>query len=343
MTTETLAETILIVDDEEPVRRPLKKKLTRKGYACLEADCASKAMQQLGDNDVDLAILDIMMPHKSGLELLPEIKDQHPDIAVVMATAVVEPNIIIQCMKEGAQDYITKPFELEKVVQSVEIVLRKRQLELTLKQFQESLKGKVEEHAKEMRRLFLGAIESLIIALEAKDPYSAGHSRRVNELAKAISKQLGIENGELDAINWGALLHDVGKIAVDPSIQNKPGKLTVEEYEHIMTHAQIGPRIVKSVADENIINIIKYHHTRYDGHGIGQTLVGSQIPIGARIVTLSDAFDAMTSDRPYRKSLTMEAALSEVKRCTGTQFDPEVASAFLRIPTAEVVAIIGFH
>ena len=343
MTTEAVTETILIVDDEEPVRRPLKRKLTRKGYACLEADCASQATQQLKVNTIELTILDLMMPGKSGLELLSEIKEQHSDTAVIMATSVVEPDIIIQCMKEGAQDYITKPFELEKVVHSVEVVLRKRQLELTLKQFQEGLKGKVAEQAKEMRRLFLGAIESLITALEAKDPYTAGHSRRVNALAKIISKQLGIEDEELDVINWGALLHDVGKIAVDPVIQNKPGKLTAEEYEHIMTHAQIGPRIVKSVADENIMNIIKYHHTRYDGHGIGQTLVGSQIPIGARIVTLSDALDAMTSDRPYRKSLSLEAALSEVNRCSGTQFDPEVVSAFLRIPAAEVLAIIGLH
>lgn len=343
MTTETVTETILIVDDEEPVRRPLKRKLTKKGYNCLEADCASQATHQLKANTIELAILDIMMPGKTGLELLPEIKEQHSDTAVIMATAVVEPNIIIQCMKEGAQDYITKPFELDKVVHSVEIVLRKRNLELSLKQFQESLKGKVEEQAIEMRRLFLGAIESLITALEAKDPYSAGHSRRVNELAKVISKQLGIQNEELDTIKWGALLHDVGKIAVDPGIQNKPGKLTAEEYEHIMTHAQVGPRIVKSVANEDITNIIKYHHTRYDGHGIGQTLVGSQIPIGARIVTLSDALDAMTSDRPYRKSLSLEQALSEVKRCAGTQFDPEVVNAFLRIPAAEVLAIIGLH
>jgi putative two-component system response regulator len=300
-------------------------------------------MQQLGENTVDLAILDIMMPYKSGLELLPEIKQQHPDIAVVMATAVLEPDTIIKCMKSGAHDYITKPWELDKVLHSLEIVLQKRHLELTLKKFQESLKGKVEEQAVEIRRLFLGSIESLVYALESKDKYTAGHSRRVSAFTMAISQHMGIKAEELEDIRCGSLLHDVGKIAIDPDIQNKPGKLTDEEYECIMTHVQIGPSIVKPIANEHIINIIKYHHTRYDGCGKGQTLSGSQLPIGVRIVTLADAFDAMTSERPYRKSFTLEVALSEVKRCSGTQFDPEVVDVFLKIPEIEIMEIIGLH
>jgi len=341
--TEPTKETILIVDDEEPVRRPLKRLLTRNGYLCLEADCALKALQQLAENPIDLAILDIMMPQKSGRELLPEIKHQHPDTAVVMATAVVEPSTIIECMKEGAKDYITKPFNLDKVLQSLETVLRKRQLEKTLKQFQESLKGKVEEQAVEIRRLFLGSIESLISALEAKDQYTAGHSRRVSELTINIARYMAIPPEDLEDLRYGALLHDVGKIAVNPDIQNKPGKLTDIEYEHIMTHTQIGPTIVKSIANENIVNIIKYHHTRYDGNGKNQTLSNSQIPIGARIVTLSDAFDAMTSERPYRKSFALEDAISEVKRCRGTQFDPAVVDAFLKLSNIEMLAIINNH
>ena len=136
MTTETKNDTILIVDDEESIRRILRKMLSRHGYPCLEANCATQALQQLGNNSVSLAVLDICMPQTSGLELLPKIKNQHPDTAVVMATAVIEPNIIIECMKEGAQDYIVKPYELDKVLlHSLEIVLHKRQLALTMKKF----------------------------------------------------------------------------------------------------------------------------------------------------------------------------------------------------------------
>ena len=336
-------ETILIVDDEEPVRRPLRKLLAKNGYSCLEADSASAALQQLGGNPVDLTILDVMMPQKSGLELLPEIKEQYPDIAVVMATAVVEPDIIIECMKNGALDYIRKPFKLDKVVGSLETVLRKRQLAQTLKTFQESLKGKVAEQATEIRRLFLGAIESLICALEAKDQYTAGHSRRVGEFTVTIARLMDLPLAELEDIRCGALLHDVGKIAINPDVQNKPGKLTEKEYEYIMTHVQIGPGIVKSIANEKIINIIRYHHTRYDGACKYVTLSGPQIPLSARIVTLADAFDAMTSERPYRKGLPLETAIAEVKRCSGTQFDPAIVEVFLKIPLTELIYITKIH
>jgi response regulator RpfG family c-di-GMP phosphodiesterase len=343
MTTVTKSGTILIVDDEEPIRRPLKRMLTKKGYTCLEADCASMAMQQLDTYIVDLAILDIMMPQKSGRELLPEIKIQHPNTAVIMATAMIEPEIIIECMREGAQDYIMKPFEMDKVVRSMEIVLNKRDLAMTIKRFQDSLQGKVDEQAVEIRRLFLGSIESLICALETKDKYTAGHSRRVSQFTLLIARYLGIQEDELEDMHYGALLHDVGKIAIDPDIQNKPGKLTAEEYEHIMTHAQIGPSIVKPIANKNIIDIIRYHHTRYDGRGKDQTMAGSQIPLGVRIVTIADSFDAMTSERPYRSAMTLDQALREVIKCAGTQFDEAIVEEFIKIPPAEIRAIMEFH
>jgi response regulator RpfG family c-di-GMP phosphodiesterase len=315
--------------------------LTKQGYTCLEADCANMAMQQLGDNAVDLAILDIMMPQKSGRELLPEIKEHHPETAVIMATALIEPEVIIECMREGAQDYLMKPYELDKVIRSMEIVLHKRRLAMTLKRFQESLEGKVEEQAVEIRRLFLGSIEALVCALESKDKYTAGHSRRVAEFTLLIARHLGMSADEMEDMHYGALLHDVGKIAIDPDIQNKPGKLTDDEYEQLMTHAQIGPSIVKSIANQNIMDIIRYHHTRYDGHGKGQTMSGAQIPLAVRIVTLADSFDAMTSERPYRKAMHLDLALREVIRCAGTQFDENIVEVFIRIPSKELIAVIS--
>ncbi len=340
MTTATKNGTILIVDDEEPVREPLYTRLVSEGYSCFEADNTPKAVDRLNENPIDLTILDIMIHDKSGLELLPRIVQEYPNTAVIIASHVIEPNVIIECMKRGAQDYITKPFNLEVVLNCIEEVLRKRQIELMLKAYQAGLEGKVAEQAKQIRNLFLNAIDSLVTALEAKDAYTAGHSRRVNQLAYAISQRMGFSTEETDDLRWGALLHDVGKIAIDPAIQNKPGKLTNEEYEKIMTHTQLGPRIVKAVANENIIDIIRYHHTRYDADPKGRVMVNGDVPIGARIVTLADSFDAMTSDRPYRKSLSLKAALFEVQRCSGTQFDPVVVDVFLKIPKSEIFSII---
>lgn len=340
MITETKNESILLVDDEEQARRPLFRKLVEEGYICFEADCAPKAMEELNTSHIDLTILDTIMPGKSGLHLLTEIMADYPSMAVIAISEVVEPSEIIGCMKKGVQDYITKPFDLEYVVRSVEEVFRRRKMELMLKAYQAGLEGKVEEQSKQIRQAFLNAIESLVNALEAKDAYTAGHSRRVHDFTIAVSERLGMSGEVTDDLRWGALLHDVGKIAVDPAIQNKPGALTEEEYKQVMTHSQVGPRIVKTVANDNIINIIRYHHTRYDADPNGQVPVGGKMPIGVRIVTVADSFDAMTSDRSYRKSLSLDAALCELKRCSGTQFDPVVVDAFLKIPVSEILGII---
>jgi putative two-component system response regulator len=340
MTTESKNEMILIVDDEGPVREPLRKILTRRGYVCLEANCADKAIETLSSNNVDLAILDIMMPHKSGLVLLPEIKGRHPDLTIVMAMAFTEPDIIIECMREGARDYITKPYDLEKVAQRIGSLLQKRQLEIATRRFQDSQKYKVEEQAYEIRRMYIGAIDSLIFALESKDKYTAGHSRRVSEFTLTIARYMGIGEEELEEFRSGALLHDVGKIAVDSDIQNKPGKLTEEEYTHIMIHTQVGASIVKPIASNNILDMIQYHHTRFDGQAKGQTMSGTHLPLAVRIITLADSLDAMTSNRPYREAFSLEKAIAEITRGSGTQFDPQIVETFLRIPESEIQNII---
>jgi len=324
-------ESILIVDDEAGIRRLLYHKLSRAGYTCEEAENAKRAMEKMAANPAELIILDIMMPGKSGIELLPEIKARYPDTAVIMATAITEASNAINCMKEGADDYLCKPFNLEEVVLSAYRSLEKRRLELEIREYQERLQQKVDEQTVEIRRLFLGAIEALVFALEAKDKYTAGHSRRVTKFALAIARELGLAKNEVEDLRWGSLLHDVGKIAVDQSIQNKPEKLTVVEYEHIMIHAQIGAGIVKPVVNDRVVEMIEHHHDRYDGSGLNQTIAGEDIPLGARIMAVADSFDAMTSDRPYRPALPVEEALAEIKRCTDTQFDPLVVRAFTKI------------
>lgn len=325
-------ESILIVDDEKTIRRSLNKCLTRNGFACSEAGNASEALDHLASNPADLVILDIMMPGTSGSELLPRLKEKHPDTAVVMATAVVEPDTIVDCMKNGALDYITKPFEVKQLIANIEMVLQKRKLELNLKEKRQVLEGKVEEQAKELQTLFMDAVESLIGALEAKDKYTAGHSRRVTKLAIDTGQAMRLSAGDLDNLRWAALLHDIGKIGIDPSVQNKPGSLTRKEYDYVLTHCNIGPGIVQPLVNTAIVEMIRHHHDSYDGRNGRQTVSGKGIPLGARILAVADSFDAMTSDRPYRAAMPAGQAISEIKRCAGTQFDPAVVKAFLKSP-----------
>lgn len=323
---------ILIVDDEKTVRRSLNKCLTRNGFSCDEASDAREALANLNARPVDLVILDIMMPGTSGTELLPEIKKAFPDTAVIMATAVVEPDTIINCLKNGAYDYITKPFDINQLIGDIEAVLKKKQLELKLKEKSQVLEGKIDEQARELQNLFIDAIESLISALEAKDKYTAGHSRRVTKLAVDTGRALGLSPEELENLRWAALLHDIGKIGIDSSVQNKPGILTPTEYNYILTHCSIGPGIVAPLVNEAIVEVIRHHHDCYDGNGLNQKVQGGAIPLGARILAVADSFDAMTSDRPYRPAMPADKAIAEIKKCAGTQFDPAVVKAFLKTP-----------
>ncbi len=319
---------VLIVDDEELVRVTLRVGLTREGYCCQEATNADEAMEIIETSPPEFVLLDVRMPGKSGRELLKEIVSAHPEIAVIMATAADDVDGIVECMKNGAQDYLVKPFTIDKVVRSVGRALRAKRLELRVEEYRRHLEKRVDSQAREIRRLFLGAMESLVFAIEAKDKYTAGHSRRVAELSVALGKELGLSAQDLDDLRWGALLHDAGKIAIDPAVQNKPGRLTLEEYSYVMTHPELGARVIAPVVNARIVAMARHHHDHYDGKGFQQALSGEAIPLGARIIAVADAFDAMTSNRPYRAALSEMEARNEIARCSGTQFDPRIAAAF---------------
>ena len=324
---------ILLVDDEPLVRRVLFRRLSKEGYNCQEVGSGDEALAFLEQAAVDLVIMDIRMPGKTGAETLPIIRSKFPFIAVIMSTAVADINTVIHCMKEGAKDYITKPFNLEDVVASISKALEMSRIEHHLKDHQESLEQKLELQKDEIRKRFLGSIESIIFTLESKDKYNTGHSQRVTSLAMTIGKELSLSTLELENLRWGALLHDLGKIAIDSAIQNKPDQLTDAEYNHVLAYVQIGPDIIKSVANENVLDIVRYHHARYDGNG-PDGKKGKEIPLGARIVAVVDTYDSMISSRPYRQALSPAAALNEMSRCAGGQLDPELVEIFKKIMTA---------
>ena len=331
----TQKEKILIVDDEAIMRKVMRMSLLKEGYSCDEAENAEAALDKLRNGSYDLAILDIMMPGKSGLELLHEIKTAYPNTFVFMSTAVNDPNVVVQCMKEGAYDYLSKPFSPDDLIQAVKRTLEKRNNELKLKDHQQYLENKVVEQTGEMKQMFVGAVESLVSALESKDKYTAGHSRRVALITDGIGKVLTLSQAEMEDLCSASLLHDIGKIAIDPSIQNKPGKLTAAEFEIIRTHSKIGAQIVKPLVNETITRIIEYHHSYYSGD-LFTCSSPDNIPLGARIVAIADAYDAMTSDRPYRRAMPAELALKEIERCSGSQFDPHIVPAIVDLLSNDV-------
>ena len=324
--------TILIVDDEKDIRRLLSQKLSGKGYHCRMAGSAVQALGKLRSNPAELVILDIKMPGKSGIELLTEIKTSYPDTEVIMATGVTDIHIAIQCLKKGAYDYLTKPFNLGEVVLSVGRALKKRRLELENRYYQRHLEQKVKEQAKRIRTTFLNAIAALVHALEAKDKYTSGHSQRVSEISVAIAKELGMAPDSIEKIGLAGLLHDIGKIGVRESVLNKRTQLTRLEYRHVLNHCDVGEQILAPVVEsDELLRMVRHHHEHYDGSGYPDGLSGEQIPLGARILAVADTYHAMTCERPYRKAISTEAACAEIERCKSIQFDPVVADCLLSI------------
>ncbi|PYP61873.1 MAG: two-component system response regulator [Gemmatimonadetes bacterium] len=329
----------LVVDDEPRLRRVLVRLLEGEGFTCQEAGSGLEALEVLEHDAVPLVISDLRMPQMDGVALLREVMHRWPDTAVVMVTAVAEVESAVACLQLGALDYVGKPFHLDEVRARVMQALDKRALKLELKNYQQHLEDRVRAQARRIEELFLGGVQALAEALEAKDAYLKGHSIRVAEYAAAIGRQLRLDSNALDTLSLGSNLHDIGKIGVSEEVLHKRGSLSDQEYRHIMEHPVIGARILGPLLNEYgaIIAIVRSHHERLDGKGLPDGLKGDQIPLMVRAVTVADAFDAMTSERPYRPSLPVERALNELRDGKGIQFDPEVVEAFVRAyPSAQL-------
>ena len=240
-----------------------------------------------------------------------------------MATAV-------SALSVGAMDYLTKPFHLDEVRARVRQALEKRRLILENRGYQLGLEARVAEQARRLESLFLASIQSLADALEVKDPYTHGHSLRVSHYSAAIARTIGLSTDVIREIEIGGRVHDIGKIGVREAVLNKPGPLSDEEYQHIMTHPVVGWRILSPLLDDvpKALNIVRWHHERYDGSGIPDGLIGDAVPLEARITAVADTFDAMTSVRPYRPGVALPDTFAELRRCSGAQFDPVCIAAF---------------
>src|SRR5690348_2974933 len=327
----------LVVDDEPRLRRVLVRLLEGEGFSCAEAGSGTEALEILQQDHVPLVISDLRMPQMDGVTLLREIVARWPDTAVIVVTAVAEVESAVACLQDGAVDYVAKPFHLDEVRARVMQALEKRDMKLTLKRQEEELKewnrhleDRVRQQARRIEELSLERLQILVDILEEKDPFLNGHSRRVHDYAAGIARCMHLSTETTEMITLGADLHDIGKIGVKESVLHKTGKLTEEEYRHIMEHPAIGARILAPLMSDwpTALAIVRSHHERLDGKGYPDGLKGDHVPIEARVVAVADSFDAMTKLRPYRPPLSVEKALQELEEGKGTQFHPPAVDAF---------------
>jgi response regulator RpfG family c-di-GMP phosphodiesterase len=332
----------LIVDDEPALRQLLVALMTDVGFTCIEAGDGEAALAALERHEVTLVLSDLRMPKLDGLGLLAEIRRRWPDTAVVLITGVADVKVAVSALASGAMDYLTKPFHVDEVRVRVAQAMEKRWLILENRYSQQRLEEKVALQAKRLEELFLASVQSLADALEVKDPYTRGHSERVSHYCAVLAREMGLSGELLRRIELGGHVHDIGKIGVREDVLNKPAKLTKEEYQHIMTHPMVGWKILAPLLADTpeALNIVRSHHERFDGRGVPDGLVGTAIPLEARIAAVADSFDAMTSDRPYRLRLSMEEAIAEVVRCSGAQYDPSVVAAMMRAVSAGTMKLV---
>ena len=327
----------LLVDDDPLVRRTLARVLQSEGMSTVEVDSAPGAIEWLErEGSVPLLITDIYMPDMDGIELLRRVRRQWPDTAVLVITGVAEVGTAVECLQQGALDYLAKPVQLDEVRARIHNALERHRLTLENRYLQQSYQERLESQLRELVRrnkeMFLGQIQMAVRMLEKKDVYTRGHSNRVAVYAVKTAVQMGYTGEILDQIRLGGELHDIGKIGTRDEVLNKPGPLTPDEFEEIKKHVVEGEEILEPLRREHplVLDIVRSHHERIDGTGFPDRLTGPSIPVVARLVAVADAFDAMTTSRAYRPSRSPGEAIDELARCAGTHFDAPIVSAFQR-------------
>ena len=329
---------ILVVDDEETIREAIAKFLRSRGFDVQTVDSGPGALEALGRQRFTLMLCDVRMPHMTGVELVPKALRADADLAIVMLTAVNDAPTATEALSHGAMDYLMKPIELEDLHQAVERALHKRALTIEQRNVERLIREEValrtaelEREKAALRELTVNIAETLINAMEVKDIYLRGHSARVADLAASVAGELRLDEDAVEHVRVAGRLHDVGKIGIRESVLNKPGKLTPEEFEHVKTHVQISMEILAPLKHLGVaLQYIQDHHEHWDGGGYPRGLKGEAITIGGRILAACDAFDALTSKRAYRDSLSPEEALRIIEEDEGL-LEPSVFAALKQV------------
>jgi putative nucleotidyltransferase with HDIG domain len=335
----TVSPCILIVDDEVEITEILADLLS-EDYDCLRAGSAEEALQRLTEREFQLVISDITMPGMSGLDMIPHVKELAPDTVVVMISGMQTVESAIGALRLGAFDYLMKPFDLRQVEAVVKRALEHHELVVAKKRYENHLEELVEQRTIELDKAlnslegsYRSTLKALTAALETRDSETHGHSERVVTYSLRLGREYGLNSAEMKALEFGSLLHDIGKIGVPDSILRKPAKLTEEEWVRMREHPQHGQQILRGIEFlQGAARVVAQHHEQWDGSGYPLGLRAEDIDICARIFAVADAFDAITSDRVYRRGKSYEAAAKELDDWAGRQFDPKVVEAFHRVP-----------
>ena len=333
-------ERILVVDDEDALRDMMCASLTGAGFECQPVVSGAEALAELrSDGGYSLLLSDMIMEGMDGLTLLTQVRQMQPDLPFVMLTTVPYVSTAVAAIRNGAYDYLLKPFEREELLAIVRRALEVRRLKLENQAYQIQMESLVAartetlHHSLEnLERSYDITLEALGDALDLKDPETQGHSRRVTAFTIVIARAMGLPQDQVRIIARGAFLHDIGKLAIPDAILSKPGPLTAEEQAIMQQHAMLGYRMLRRIPFlHDAAQIVYSHQERFDGSGYPRGLKAEQIPLGARIFAIADTFDAMTSDRPYRAAQSISSGRREVERCAGQQFDPDIVEVFLSI------------
>jgi putative nucleotidyltransferase with HDIG domain len=340
-TNKMAAERILVVDDEEAIREIVTSMLSSAGYQCQQACSGKEALAVIeSDPQFELVLSDLMMAELDGIGLLERAKEKYPDIPVVMVTAVHDISVALAAIRNGAYDYLLKPFEREQLLATVRRALENRRLKIENRSYQTNLESLVKARTDQLYRAMSDlersydiTLEALGDALDLKDAETEGHSKRVTAFTIAIARAMGLGDDRIRVIARGAFLHDIGKMAIPDAILRKPGALNPEEVTIMREHCFRGYQMLRKIPFlAEAADIVYSHQERYDGTGYPRGLKGTEIPMGARIFSVADTLDAITSDRPYRAAQSVEAAREEIARWADRQFDPDVVKAFLAMP-----------
>src|SRR5882757_2289317 len=337
LTSET--QRILIVDDENEIRQLLLELLGEQ-FDCEGSSTAEEALDRLGKSQFELVISDITMPGMSGLDMIPHVKTIAPDTVVVMISGMQTVESAIGALRLGAFDYLMKPFDLRQVEAVVKRALEHHELIVAKQRYEDHLEELVEQRTAELDRAlesledaYRSTLKALTAALETRDAETHGHSERVVTFSLRLGREYGLSRDELKALEFGSLLHDIGKIGVPDAILRKPAKLTDEEWVRMREHPMHGQQILRGIKFlEGAARVVAQHHEKWDGSGYPLGLKSEDIDICARIFSVADAFDAITSDRVYRQGRSYDAAAAELNEWSGRQFDPKVVEAFHRVP-----------
>jgi putative two-component system response regulator len=326
---------ILIVDDERPIRMLLQKILEANGYDCRTAENAAEARSLMSEKASDLILCDINMPGESGLDFIRHVLKAYPNTAAIMVSAIGDPLLAESMLQLGVYDYIIKPMDRNGILISVANAFRRRELEIANRSYRRNLEQMVDERTNSLQRSMKklenamnGIVRAIAHTVETRDPYTAGHQRRVADLAVALAEAVGFEKDMIEAVRMAAIIHDLGKISVPAEILSKPSRLTVNEFNLIKEHPQVGYDILKDIEFPwEIATMVYQHHEKLDGSGYPLGISGSEILPESRVLTVADVVEAMASHRPYRPGLGIEIALEEIEKNQGRLYDPQVTAA----------------